>query len=96
MIEKNLEIRDKFINKLIIKIKNLNNDIILLSKVDEKICENIINQKGGTTIIDNINQGFFHIIDIKERLNKNNILIKAYNDLLKQRYSQFINFFTVF
>jgi hypothetical protein len=95
MIEKNLEIRDKFINKLIIKIKNLNNDIILLSKVDEKICENIINQKGGTTIIDNINQGFFHIIDIKERLNKNNILIKAYNDLLKQRYSQFINFFTV-
>ena len=47
MIEKNLKIRNKFINKLLIKIEDLNNDFILLTNVDNKIFKNTINQKGG-------------------------------------------------
>jgi hypothetical protein len=55
MSENNLKIRGKFINKLTSKIEDLNNNFILLSKVDKKILkkinnqisENINNQKGG-------------------------------------------------
>jgi hypothetical protein len=55
MSENNLKIRGKFINKLSSKIEDLNNNFILLSKVDKKILkkinnqisENINNQKGG-------------------------------------------------
>ena len=37
MSENNLKIRGKFINKLTSKIEDLNNNFILLSKVDKKI-----------------------------------------------------------
>ena len=47
MLENDLKIRSKFINKLITKIENLNDNFILLSKVDNKILKKINNQIGG-------------------------------------------------
>ena len=55
MSENSLKIRGKFINKLASKIEDLNDNFILLSKVDKKIfkkinnqmSENINNQRGG-------------------------------------------------
>ena len=79
MIEKNLEIRDKFINKLFIKLENLNNDLILLSKVDKKIYENIINQKGGH----NLNLGLLNLYDIKNKIKKNESNINIFTKLIK-------------
>ena len=95
MSEKNLEIHYKLINKLLIKIKNLNNELILLSKVDKKIFENTINQKGGTSIVNNINNSVFNIINIKKMLIKYNSYIKAYTELLKKKYLQFNIFLTI-
>ena len=46
MLENDLKIRSKFINKLITKIENLNDNFILLSKVDKKILKKINNQIG--------------------------------------------------
>ena len=45
MSEYNLKIRNKFINKLLYKINDLNENLELLQKVDKKIFKNI---KGGT------------------------------------------------
>ena len=95
MSEKNLEIHYKLINKLLIKIKNLNNELILLSKVDKKIFENTINQKGGTSIVNNINNSVFNIINIKKMLIKYNSYIKAYTELVKKKYLQFNIFLTI-
>jgi hypothetical protein len=44
MLENDLKIRSKFINKLITKIEDLNDNFILLSKVDNKILKKINNQ----------------------------------------------------
>ena len=46
MLENDLKIRSKFINKLITKIEDLNNNFILLSKVDKKIFKKMNNQIG--------------------------------------------------
>ena len=74
MIEKNLKICNKFINKLLIKIEDLNNNIILLSKVDKKIFKNIINQIGDSNLIQSINISDMFInkicIKIKDLKNK--------------------------
>jgi hypothetical protein len=47
MLENDLKIRTKFINKLITKIEDLNDNFILLSKVDKKILKKMNNQIGG-------------------------------------------------
>ena len=47
MLENSLKIRGKFINKLSTKIEDLNDNFILLSKVDKKIFKKINNQIGG-------------------------------------------------
>ena len=57
MSENSLKIRGKFINKLATKIEDLNDNFILLSKVDKKIfkkinnqmSENMNNQRGGAS-----------------------------------------------
>jgi len=95
MTEKNLEIHYKLINKLLIKIKNLNNELILLSKVDKKLFKNIINQKGGTSIVNNINNSVLNIINIQKMLIKYNSYIKAYTELVEKKYLQFNIFFTI-
>jgi hypothetical protein len=46
MLENDLRIRSKFISKLITKIEDLNNNFILLSKVDNKILKKMNNQIG--------------------------------------------------
>lgn len=46
MLENDLKIRSKFINKLITKIEHLNDNFILLSKVDNKILKKMNNQIG--------------------------------------------------
>jgi hypothetical protein len=46
MLENDLKIRSKFINKLITKIEHLNDNFILLSKVDKKILKKMNNQIG--------------------------------------------------
>jgi hypothetical protein len=46
MLENDLQIRTKFINKFITKIKDLNDNFILLSKVDKKILKKMNNQIG--------------------------------------------------
>jgi hypothetical protein len=46
MLENDLKIRTKFINKLITKIEDLNDNFILLSKVDKKILKKMNNQIG--------------------------------------------------
>jgi hypothetical protein len=46
MLENDLRIRSKFISKLITKIEDLNNNFILLSKVDKKILKKMNNQIG--------------------------------------------------
>jgi hypothetical protein len=77
MIEKNLKTRNKFINKLHIKIEDLNNNVSLLSKLDKKIFKNIINQKGGTNIIQSINirDMFINKLFIKIEDLKNNFTL---------------------
>lgn len=93
MIKKNLEIRDKLINKLFIKIENLNNDIILLSKIDKKIFENTINQKGGN----NTNLALLNLYNIKNKIKKNNTDINIFTKLIKTiayKRKQLLNFFT--
>ena len=77
MIEKNLKTRNKFINKLHIKIEDLNNNVILLSKVDKQIFKNIINQIGGTKIIQSINirDMFINKLFIKIENLKNNFTL---------------------
>lgn len=59
MSENSLEIRNKFINKINNKIKDLNENITLLSKVDNKIFKNTNSQYGGNNqfqMIKNINR----------------------------------------
>jgi hypothetical protein len=59
MSENSLEIRNKFINKINNKIKDLNDNITLLSKVDNKIFKNTNSQYGGNNqfqMIKNINR----------------------------------------
>lgn len=93
MIKKNLEIRDKLINKLFIKIENLNNDIILLSKIDKKIFENTINQKGGN----NTNLALLNLYNIKNKIKKDNTDINIFTKLIKTiayKRKQLLNFFT--
>jgi hypothetical protein len=46
MLENDFKIRTKFINKLITKIEDLNDNFILLSKVDKKILKKMNNQIG--------------------------------------------------
>ena len=79
MLENDLKIRSKFINKLITKIENLNDNFILLSKVDKKIYENIINQKGGH----NLNLGLLNLYDIKNKIKKNESNINIFTKLIK-------------
>ena len=49
MLENSLKIRGKFINKLVDKLEDLNNDLILLGKLDKKIYKKNNSQKGGNT-----------------------------------------------
>ena len=49
MLENSLKIRGKFINKLVDKLEDLNNDLILLGKLDNKIYKKNNSQKGGNT-----------------------------------------------
>jgi len=79
MIEKNLKTRNKFINKIIIKIKNLNNNISLLLKVDKKILKNIINQYGGGNS-NNYNNSIIDLLLQFENLKKMPMVL---NDLIK-------------
>jgi hypothetical protein len=50
MSEKNLKIRNKFVDKIINKIEKINDDIKLLSKVDKKLFKNENNLIGGTDL----------------------------------------------
>jgi hypothetical protein len=50
MSENSLRIRGKFINKLLSKLEDLNDDFELLSKVDKKISKKINKQRGGATL----------------------------------------------
>jgi hypothetical protein len=52
MSEKSLRIRGKFINKLLSKLEDLNDDLDLLSKVDRKISRKINKQRGGGDVAD--------------------------------------------
>lgn len=92
MIEKNLKICNKFINKLVIKIEDLNSNIILLLKINKKIFKNIINQKGGSNLIEsiNINDSFINKIFIKIKDLKNNftLLSKVNKIILKNIIKQ--------
>ena len=44
MLENNLKICNKFVDKLVTKIEDLNDNFILLSKVNKKISKKISNQ----------------------------------------------------
>lgn len=46
MLENDLKIRNQFASKIINKVKKINDDIKLLSKVDNQLLKNI-NKKGG-------------------------------------------------
>ncbi len=50
MSENSLRIRGKFINKLLSKLEDLNDDFELLAKVDKKISKKINKQRGGATL----------------------------------------------
>ena len=92
MIEKNLKTCNKFINKLFIKIEDLNNNVTLLSKVDKKIFKNIINQTGGSNLIQSINIDDLFInnifIKIKDLKNNFTLLSKVNKIILKNIINQ--------
>ena len=50
MSENSFKIREKFINKLVDKLEDLNSDLILLAKVDKKIYKKNNSQKGGAKV----------------------------------------------
>jgi len=69
MSEYNLKIRNKFINKLVYKINDLNKNLELLQKVDKKIFKNM---KGGTESDDKI---------YNDTLRESNIALEQINQI---------------
>lgn len=51
MSENNLKIRQKFVNKLLTKLADVQEHVDLLVKVDKKILRNNLKQSGGTTTV---------------------------------------------
>ena len=90
MTEKNLEIRNKFINKLFIKIEDLNNDFILLTNVDNKIFKNTINQKGGFEEIKKLE------VAIYDKYGQFQDLIKHINESKQDDSNKILNYDNLF
>ena len=85
MSENSLELRNKFINKINNKIKDLNDNIALLAKVDNKIFKNSNSQFGGANQFDRIKNINRQRGGVSGQQNTENVILLAANvDTIKE------------